>query len=308
MVQKTTKSKLLSWLFSEPVRFAIISFLSALGVSFVYILAREIFYKDMVMSSIPFLILIFSVIIINVALLIKRLPKDILDRRSFIAIDNGLSIIYFSIFIIMTLFIASSARDLVFYTIWLQNYSMLFFLLTATLGSMIYLYIIGLMVSNIYVIFRRAVSMGVPKWKIILSMPFMFSMFWVSNYLLPEDKKTKSSIDIKTKWYSRFTDWVISKPINTMIVFLIVTILSGLFFDTYSSTLTILFALVFGVWVWATGLNKFQKSIGGTFSTFVWIMNIAIILTFTGFLLFSPKTSNVSMQYETVQITDNVKK
>ncbi|HOY47243.1 MAG TPA: hypothetical protein PLZ05_01410 [Alphaproteobacteria bacterium] len=308
MVQKTTKSKLLSWLFSEPVRFAIISFLSVLGVSFVYILAREIFYKDMVMSSIPFLILIFFVILINTVLLIKRLPKDILDRRSFIAIDNGLSIIYFSIFIIMTLFIASSARDLVFYTIWLQNYSMVFFLLTATLGSLVYLYVIGLMISNIYVIFRRAVSMGVPKWKIILSMPFMFSMFWVSNYLLPEDKKTKSSIDIKTKWYSRFTDWVISKPINTMIVFLIVTILSGLFFDTYSSTLTILFALVFGVWVWATGLNKFQKSIGGTFSTFVWIMNIAIILTFTGFLLFSPKTANVSMQYETVQITDNVKK
>ncbi|MBN1325071.1 MAG: hypothetical protein JW974_02535 [Alphaproteobacteria bacterium] len=306
MVKKITNSKLLSWLFNEPARFALLSFGLIFSVSILYVLTKEVFYTNIIESPLPFLLLVFGVMIFSVYKLIKWLPKDNMDRRSFIAIDNGLSFIYFAIFFTLTILIASNSQDIVFYTVWLQHYSMILFMGAAFIGSLIYLYILGLMVANLYSVYRRAISMGIPKWKVILSLPFTFSMFWIAGYLLPEDKKIKSAITIKTKWYSRLTDWVLKKPINTLISFLLITIFMGLFFDLYSSSLTIFFTIIFGVWLWGTGLKKFQKSIGGAFSTFVSALNILIVVLMIGFLVFTPNKQKSFMQYDAVQITDKI--
>ena len=302
------KSGLLSWLWNAPVKFAFLSFALVFGITIVYMFANEIFQPGAALSPTFTFTILFLAMIFSAYKLIKWLPKYNLDRRSFVAIGNGLNLIYFSIFFILTILIASSTQDLVFYLLWLQTKSITLFLIITLFGSLVYLYLLGTFIANIYLIYRRGVSMGIPKWKIILSFPFTFSMFWITGYLLPEDKKTKPAITINKKWYSEFTDWVIKKPINTVFVFLIITLLSGLFFDVYSSYLTIMFIILFGIWVWAVGMKKFQNVIGKSFANFVFILNLIIVLGVIGFMIFEMKNQPKFDHYESIQITENMQK
>jgi hypothetical protein len=296
--------KLSTWFFKEPVKFALLSFGLILGTSVLYMLVRKLIGVDMNPSFLSFGALMLVVLMFSVYKLIKWLPGENLDRRSFVAIDNGFSIIIFSFFLLSTIFIAHNAQNIMFYTMWLQNYSMAMFLIAAIILSLFYLYFIGLVVTNIYSTFRRATAMGVPKWKIILSLPFTIMLFLGAGYLLPDDKKEKSVITIKSKWYSNFTNWVVGKTSHALLVFLITTILSGLLFDLSSTCFTLFLAAIFGVWIWVMGVQKFRKSIGGAFSSFAAVLNIAIIIALIGHLMFMPVTPQPVPQYEMMQATE----
>lgn len=311
MVKKITdsiKSKLSIWFAKEPAKFSVLSFGLILGVSFLYVLTKGIFGNNFMMSYAVLLLLILSALTFSIYKLIKWLPSENLERRSFVAIDNGLNFIYLGIFALFTFMVIGNLQEIMFYQTTLQHQSMILFMFGAMLVSLFYLYFVGLLVTNIYATYRRAITMGVPKWKILASLPFTFSMFRVSGYLLPEDKKEKPAILIKSKWYSNFTDWVISKPINSLIVFLFTVIISGLFFESYFTLLVILFVVIFGVWLLFTGAKKLRKSIGGSFSTFVAVFNIVIILAFIGFLTFSVNTQPASIQNETIQVMEKTNK
>lgn len=309
MVKKiinSLKAKLSSWLLKEPLKFALLSFGLIFGISIVYVLIRGLFAGGFGISPLVFLLLVAAALIFSACKLVKWLPIEKLDRRSFVAVDNGLTLIYFALFIGFTTLIANSTQNLLFYSIWLQSYSMFLFVVTALLGVLVYLYILGLLFTNIYATYKRALTMGIPKWKVILSLPFTFTMFWVAGYLLPEEKKTDQAIEIKSKWYARFTDWVVAKPINALIVFLFPALFRGLFFDSGYTLLVVLFVAIFGVWILFTGVNKFRKSIGGVFSTVTAVLNIAIVVALIGFLTFQVVNKPVIIQQETVQVTEPV--
>ncbi|HNY25025.1 MAG TPA: hypothetical protein PKJ33_00540 [Alphaproteobacteria bacterium] len=306
MVKKivdSTKSKLASWFFKEPVKFAFLSFGLIFGVSVIYLLARGIFGAGFGIPPLFFLTLVLVSLFFAAYKLISWLPKDKLDRHSFVAVDNGLSMIYFIVFVGFTLLIANSTQSLIFYAMWLQHSSMVLFFITAILGILGYLYVFGLLIANLYATYNRAVTMGVPKWKVLLSLPFTFTIFWATGYLLPEEKKSTPVIEIKTKWYARFTNWVVAKPINSLIVFLFTAIFFGLMFESYSTGLTIFLTAIFGIWLLFQGVSKFRKSIGGAFSTFVAVLNIVVVLGIIGYMTFQVSTQPIQIQQETVQVT-----
>jgi hypothetical protein len=53
------------------------------------------------------------------------------------------------------------------------------------------LYLIGVALSGIYAKYKRATTLGIKPWKVILSMPFAFLLMWTPGYLI-KDKDTKS--------------------------------------------------------------------------------------------------------------------
>ena len=310
MAKKTTpltpvpvkKSILASWFFKQPAKFALLSFCAMLGIMAAYSLIKAAFSTLTYSVSTVTGLLVIS-IVFSICMLIKWLPNDNLDRRSFVAVDNGLTIIYFIAIILSTIFIATNQQLLIFYIFWLQNYSVILFLVAATAIALIYLYVLGLMIANLYSTYRRALGMGVPKWKAILSLPFTFSLFWLPGYLLPDAPKTKQVIEIKSKWYSAFTNWVVAKPINAVLVFLATLVISALLMDIYTPCMMVVAALVFAVWVWIVGGAKLRKSIGGAFASFVMGLNIALVIAAIAYVAFAPKTQ-VQAQFGNVEITE----
>ncbi|MDR2412663.1 MAG: hypothetical protein LBD50_00425 [Rickettsiales bacterium] len=288
MSKKTTadnKSNLVSWIFTKPAKFslllllsfALITLLSVLWIAVVHGLNKFAVMEPM--NMIGLFIIMAAAFVFSVFKLIKWLPKDNLDRRSFIAVNNGLSITCF-IFTLPAILLTTSGAA--FRTmIWLQFNSPALFMLVTAFLVLFFLYVVGLSVSNICSIYRRAAAMGVSGWKILLSFPFGFYLFWFPGYLLPEDGKPKPAIAIKSKWYSAFTDWVVGRPINTILTCALVLILM---FPAYGGApIWIVFlGLVFCVWLLIAGKKKFIKNIGGVFATFAASLNIALILLVIG--------------------------
>lgn len=304
------KSKLQSWLFNAPAKFAGLSFSLLISITVIYGFFRTMVYGDALMSPV-YVILIMSVVLIFTAYkLIKWLPKENLDRRSFVAVNNGLTVIYFTSFLLSTLFLITRAGAIVYYMMWLQYYSMFLFFVTMIAASLVYLYVLGLLIANIYAVYLRAMAMGIPKWKALLSFPFSFVLLWMPGYLLPEKTTDKAVISIKTKWFARFTDWVVAQPINAVLVFLFIMVFSAMFFNFYFAGLTLFFTIIFGLWVWIKGADGFRKSMGGAFATFTASLNIALIITMIGFISMGynyAKDHSVQMNaVETIQMAETL--
>lgn len=306
----TKQNKLVSWFFNAPAKFALLSFGLMAGITLVYsFIISAIKGVGTPINPWPIAVLMLATIIFSIYKLIKWLPSDNLDRRSFVATSNGLTFIYLAAILSSTIFMLGRTEQIILYTMWLQYYSALWFFFVVTVASVIYLYVFGVLIANIYTIYRRAITMGVPKWKAILSLPFSIYAFLLPGYLLTEDKKTKSTITIKSKWYAKVTDWVIAKPINAILIFALILIGSACFMDIYTLALMALFIIVFVTWVWVVGAPTFRKTIGGMFSTIIATLNIALVVFLIGMLIFPPKISDqiTSDTYvEQIEITETV--
>lgn len=313
MAKKTTveqKSKLRSWFLSAPAKFSALLFVLTAGITILYSAIGGLLYPNAEFLYLkPLMVLLIAAFVFSIYKLVKWLPKDNLDRRSFVAVDNGLTFIYFIAIILSAFFLVRSVEHVMYYMMWLQYYSVVLFFVTLSLASLIYLYVLGLLISNIYAIYRRALGMGIPKWKALLSFPFTLALIWMPGYLLPEEKKTKPVITIKSNWYAKFTDWVVAKPVNAVMVLLFTLLFTALFLNVYSACLTLFFAVIFGVWIWISGAKNFRKKLSTSFATFAASLNIAMLIVLIGFAAFGPKTPSLEMQtiqYEEIQITETV--
>ncbi len=68
---------------------------------------------------------------------------------------------------------------------------------------LVYLYVAGLLIANVYGIYRRALAMGVPRHLALWSFPFTFALFWFPGYFL-SDKKRKVAAK---NWYDKFINF-----------------------------------------------------------------------------------------------------
>lgn len=312
MAKKTTPTqKLSSWFLSSPVKFAFLSFGLMAGLTLIYAfivgLVTGGHTTPATMSPWLLITLTGGALVYSIYKYIKWLPSDNLDRRSFVAIDNGLTFIYFLSLFLSTIFIISSTQKIMLYAMWLQYYSMLLFFFVVIAISIIYMYVLGLLIGNMYATYRRALGMGVPRHKALLTLPFSIAMFWFPGYLLEDNTKTKPVIAIKSKWYSQLTDWVVAKPLNAVLLFLLTFAFSFIFFDIQTLCLTLFFGTIFGVWLLCTGAKKLKKNIGGAYSTLAGAINIAFIIVCIGFIAYFSTHTNTSVnqiQYESIQITE----
>lgn len=274
-------NELSDWFFKKPLKFALESVGYITGILLFFFALNTLFFNvSAAVIRLPMFITVGFTMIYMVCKLIKWLPKEPMDRHSFIGIDNGLTIIYYVTVVFSTVLLAKNYSNLIYITQWLTNYSVVLFVLGAMIGVLLYLYTLGLIISNIYVTYKRAMFMGVPKWKAILSFPFASTMIWLPGYILPEHKKVKKVLDSKVKWFSELTDWIISKQIHAVMMFGIAIVFSYLFLDMFSTGITIVFGIIFGIWVSLVGKTHFVKSMGGMYTTLSAVINIILVTLF----------------------------
>lgn len=303
--QSKTKSILTSWFLTQPLKFALLSFVLLVVVSVAYaLIAVAITGGQTPLPSWPVGILMLLSLFFCMYKLACWLPQKEMDRRGFVAIDNGLTFIYYLFSILSLVFLIRNSDAFIYNLMILQQYSVILFWIVMVASALVYLYAFGLMIENLIVIYRRAVTMGVPKWKVILSLPFTFGIYWFPGYMLAEEKSVKSETPIKSKWYAKITDWIIERPVNAVLIFLLTVLMTALFFDIYTLSMIVVLGAVFGIWILISGVQNFRAKMGGAFATFIASINVALVLFLLGFLCFAPHVfmtdAMQAIQYEVI--------
>ena len=231
-------NQLKNWLFKKPVFFALSFFVLTSLLWLIYALFQTIINIE---STWPLLVLMGISFIVCTWYTIKKLPHEKVNQHDFVAITNGATLIslisVFVTFIIM--FTVGSASNLMLFYLANKTFVIILFLLFGLFS----LYLIGLAICNIYIKYKRATSIGIAPWKVILSMPFAFLLMWTPGYLL-NVKDGKNNLEIKCKWYSKLHKWVMANSSNLLFTFLFLILCRGMItglstFILYASLLVI---------------------------------------------------------------------
>ncbi len=266
-------TQLKQWLLIKPLIFS----LMFVGLVVIFGLTYSVFQTFVNFGTIiPAYTILGLSFILSAYYMIKKLPHDKMPRTDFIAITNGASLIS-----IISSVIAISAIG--FYGANIQQKMMMMYLLHQTTFGLIMisvillsLYVLGVAISGIYAKYKRITTIGISPWKAILSMPFAFLMLWTPGYLI-EEKGKKSNLLIKSKWYTRFNNWVISNFSNTLFVFLFLLFAKSIIAGLSTSILTVALLIVYILW-YVKHKSDFIKNINDGYAMTSVGINIAVLL------------------------------
>lgn len=288
---------IMSWLVWGPLKFAILSFALMLIAALGYGMVNSLIF-DGGASRVALHVLLGLAFAAAVVLAIYKMPRGNLDRRSFVAVCNAQIFTVSAVFIISTLLIVANAQKIMLRMLWLESHSPTMFIITMIIAALFYLFMCGLFIANVYAKYRRCRAMGISAWKTMCTLPFGYALLWIPGYLLADGKTKKDgTITIRTKWYARLTDWIISKPIITIIVFAALVAFSGFFFGFNAILLTMFLGVVFAIWTRIQGMEKFRKNIGGKYATFAIAANVVLLIAFITLVALkaAPQIANVYM-------------
>lgn len=302
-MKKTIQTKLSTWLFWAPAKFAVLSFLATTIITFVYSLIANYISPNTPINPTPLMGLLSLTFIGCIIYSVYSLPRLKMDRASFISIHNPQTIIMSVLFLVTSYALLNNAQKLMFQLLTTPTQSPSLFITLVAIAITL-LYITGISISNAYAKYQRIRAMNIPLWKIICSVPFGFSALWTPGYMLETSKHGTPAQPIHSKWYTCLQNWILSKQSNTIISYITITLLSAFFFGFTPVLLTFCLALIFGIWVLNTGLKKFTKEISGRYSTMAVIINIALIILFisTTFLV-SPSAQITTNDISNTEIT-----
>ena len=265
--------QLKTWLFTKPVLFAISFFVLSAVLFMIY----GAISTALDMSSVyPMYVLFMLSLIACIWYTIKKLPHDKMNQNDFIAITNGTTLIsIFATLIPMTFIILYGstlrAHLLMFYLMH-QSLCILLFLLFLLIS----LYVIGVSICGIYAKYKRAESIGISPWKIVLSMPFAFLLMWTPGYLL-KGKDIKSNLQIKCQWYSKLQKWVMGNSSNILFTFLFLLFCKGVITGWATFILYATLIILYALW-YIKHKSDFIKDVNKGYAMTAIGINIAIIL------------------------------
>ena len=292
----TKKQTLTSWLLAKPALFSLVCFGFSALLTVLYGLANTYIFNNPGFSQVGLLTILFTSFVLTVILFLVRAPRDFFDRRSFVALSNAQNIITYIIFIVSSILIVANAKFLILYLLWLGGHNPLLFILLTVVASWFYLYLAGIMVMNVYVKYMRCRAMGIPRWKIICSMPFGFAMLWSAGYLLPDSSQHSMTLPLNATWYKKFTNWAIKTPAAAFSVLFILILMSGFLFGFDISGISLCMILLMSTWSMIVGLNKTKQQVGTKFSSVAVIINLIIIAVVLGlFILAIGQTPDIAM-------------
>ena len=293
-MHKSGFSKLSIWTFWSPLKFALTTTLLLIVTMLIYGLGLNIIGIKTVPPLTHLSALSCIVFIIGAALQIRALPHDKITQRSFIEIQNAQTVLTSRFFVFSWVLLIKFQHAIILHTISLSQTHPLLTIFLFLIFLLFYMYMIGILIANIYAKISRMHTMNIPMWKVCLSIPFGFTALWVPGYILHDtDKKSSTSIS-QSKWYTSMTNWIVARPTRTAVAFTIMT-LCWLYSGTKPVLLTFIFALICGIWAIQTTPKKFIKNIGSKYSTFAVIVNWAIILTLA---LYSTTVSHTTQNVE----------
>lgn len=256
---KPASQKLTSWLITRPALFAITSFVLISVISFLCALTIGQLLPGIIATTITGAAITLG-FLTSIVILVRGLPAQNLDRRSFVAITT-LQTLICAITAIMT-----TLMNVVIYQRIFMYISSPVFIVISTLIALFYIYVLGIFIGSLYAKYRRIRAMGVPMWRILCTIPFGFSMLWIPGYMLPAPTPKTPTLPIRPNAYARLIDWIISRPANTAIGFIALTLLSGFFFGFKTIIFTFAIAVTFTIWVIKTGAQKFREHIAGAYT------------------------------------------
>ena len=267
--------QLKNWLLNKPVFFALSFFGLNLIIGLVYA-AIQTFFNFHTLTSLY--ILFAASFVFCTWYTIKKLPHESLNQNDFVAITNGASIISLSASVFVLLFIGISGlgtgtKLMMLYLTKPVILGILFLLLT-----LLALYLAGLAICGIYAKYKRATTIGISKWRVILSMPFGFLLTWTPGYLI-QAQNTKTTLEIKCKWYTKFNKWVMANLSNTLFVFLFFLLFKGIIAGLPTLILYSSLLLIYGLW-YAKHKSDFIKNINNGYALTAIGINFAILLAF----------------------------
>ena len=267
-------TQLKQWLFSKPAIFSLMFFGLVVILGLIYSAFQTLFHFE---TLTPIYFIFALSFIYSVYYMIKKLPHDKLYQSDFVAITNGVSIIS-----VISSIIAITVFGL--YGSVFQRKMMSMYLLHPTLFAFVFLiitivslYILGVAISGLYAKYKRVTSIGVSSWKAILSMPFAFLLLWTPGYLI-EEKTKKSNLMIKSKWYSRFKNWVMSNSSNLLFAFLFFLFAKAVIAGLSTTILTIALLVIYALWN-KKHKSDFIKNINGGYALTCVGINLAFIIS-----------------------------
>lgn len=270
---QTEKTQLKSWLLTKPITFMLWFLILGLILSFGYSVIQSVFNFE---SMIPLYVLLALTFILPACYMIQKLPHDKMNQSDFVAITNGAGIISIiaSLAAILTVggYGQNIQRDMMI--LYVSHPTMFYILLSFIMLTSLYL--IGLAISGIYAKYKRATTLGISPWHVILSMPFTFLLMWTPGYLI-KDKEIKSGLEIKSHWYSKLNKWVLSNFGNKLFVFLLLIFFKSLIAGTATLVLAIISLIIYALW-YTKHKSDFIKNINQGYALTAVCINLAILL------------------------------
>ena len=270
---QTEKTQLKSWLLTKPITFMLWFLILGLILSFGYSVIQSVFGFE---SMIPLYVLLALTFILPACYMIQKLPHDKMNQSDFVAITNGAGIISIiaSLAAILTVggYGQNIQRDMMI--LYVSHPTMFYILLSFIMLTSLYL--IGLAISGIYAKYKRATTLGISPWHVILSMPFTFLLMWTPGYLI-KDKEIKSGLEIKSHWYSKLNKWVLSNFGNKLFVFLLLIFFKSLIAGTATLVLAIISLIIYALW-YTKHKSDFIKNINQGYALTAVCINLAILL------------------------------
>ncbi len=294
-----------TWLFRAPFKFALLSFIITTLLVLGYSLLLGLFLSPTSpMPQTPLYLLITLGFIGCIYLTVRKLPNIKMDKPSFIAIHNAQIILLFLLFSVSSYLLISHQQELFFRLMMIDttHYGSVIFIIL--LLSLFILFLFGTSIINLYIKIRRIQQFNVPTWKIICSFPFGFGMLWAPGYLLDTKAVKKPSQPIKSTMYSKIINWTLSNQINTISMFVFITILSGFFAGIIPVLMTFTLAMIFGLWSMKTGSKNFEKQMHNKYSTCAVAINILMIIIISIVYAHTPKQNIEISISETQIVTD----
>lgn len=273
-------STMTSWLTYAPLRFALCAFFLPLGLILLYtMIVASIRTPGHPVAVWPMLMCAGIGFIVALVGLIRRLPNQFLDRRSFVAVDTATFItarlVGMALLIIFGLFYFPMMGAFLAPTVNLgKTFLMTMLMIIFGIGGM---YIIGVQITALYATYLRARHLGVPRTKILLSLPC--SMFSMAGYIL-DDTHKKNTVTTK-QGFGAFVDWIIKSPANAWTILIIMAGISMLFYGLPWGMwpLFLMPVIITALWYVIAGPEKIKKQISGAFGTVAIIVNIFILIT-----------------------------
>ena len=266
------KTKLKSWLLIKPLMFTLWCLILGTILGFAYSFIQSIFNFE---SMIPLYILCALTFILPACYIIQKLPHEKMGQNDFVAITNGAGFISIIASLVAILTIG-------FYGENIQRDMLMMYILHPTMFygilSFVFvtsLYLIGVALSGIYAKYKRATTIGISPWRVILSMPFTFLLMWTPGYLI-QDKEIKSELEIKSSWFKKLNKWVLANFNNTLFMFLLLLFFKCVIAGTATLVLSALLLILYVLW-YVKHKSDFIKNINKGYVLTAVGINLAIL-------------------------------
>ena len=267
------KTQLKTWLFTKPIIFASLCIGFGLAFGLCYALIQTFLNFE---SMVPIYILFGLSILLPACYIIKKLPHTDMNQNDFVAITNGAGIISIaaSFLAIILAMVYSNVSQHGILTLYMFHPLKFYTLVLLTLFSSLYL--IGVAISNIYAKYKRAVTLGISPWKVILSMPFAFLLMWTPGYLV-KGKDGKSGLKIKSSWYNKLNKWVLSNFNNTLFAFVFLLFFKSVIAGTMTLVLATISLIIYTLW-YVKHKSDFVANINNGYASTAVCINLAILI------------------------------